>query len=107
MRQREPLSREEMEPLWRWERQMTWFHTAAMGGLLLVSVVAYRFNYLDWLGRPVLGLVLLLLAAAAVLQFRVRCPRCGARLHGKIIKLLPDKCAVCGVELPRPPSASG
>jgi hypothetical protein len=101
----DPLTREESEWLWRWERQMTWLNVSAMGGLLLAGVAAHRFGDFAWLQRPFLAGAIVLIAAAAVLHFRGRCPRCGARLRGKLLKLLPDKCAVCGVAFPRPPPA--
>jgi hypothetical protein len=103
----EPLTREELEPLWRSERQVSWLNVAAMGVFLLASVTAYRDGQLAWFGRPLLVAVLALLLAAAVLQFRARCPRCRTRLRGKILRMLPDKCAACGVEFPRPPAANG
>ena len=107
MRPQEPLTREEMEPLWRRERQVGWLNIAAMGAFLLASATGYRDGALAWFARPLLAGVLVLLLAAALLQFRARCPRCRVRLRSKIMKMLPDKCAVCGVELPRPPSANG
>jgi hypothetical protein len=107
MRPQEPLTREESEPLWRWERRITWLNVAAMGGLLLAGVAAHRFGDFAWLQRPFLGGAIVLIAAAAVLQFRERCPRCGARLRSKLLNLLPDKCASCGVDFPRPPRRDG
>jgi hypothetical protein len=107
MSPQEPLTREEMEPLWRAERQVSWLNVAAMGVFLLASATAYRDQQLAWFARPLLAAMLVLLLAAAVLQFRARCPRCHTRLRPRILRMLPDKCAVCGVEFPRPPSASG
>jgi hypothetical protein len=103
----EPLAREEMEPLWRWERQVGWLNIAAMVAFLLASAIGYRDGTLAWLSRPLLAAALGLLLIAALQQFRARCPRCRARLRSKILKVLPDKCAACGVQLPRPPSANG
>jgi hypothetical protein len=107
IRPQEPLAREEMEPLWRWERQVSWLNIAAMVAFLLAGAIGYRDGTLAWLARPLLAAALGFLLVAGLWQFRVRCPRCRARLRSKIIKLLPDKCAACGVELPRPPSAKG
>lgn len=106
MRPQGPLTHEEMAPLWRWERQVGWLNIAAMFAFLLASAAGYREGTLAWFSRPLLGLVLVLLLAAALLQYRARCPRCRTRLRAKILRMLPDKCAACGVELPRPPSAS-
>jgi hypothetical protein len=105
MRQPEPLTHAEMEPLWRWERQMTWLHASAMGALLVASVAIHRYGDLPWLRIPLLGGVVVLVAAAAVMQFREGCPRCRARLRSKLMTALPDKCARCGVAFPRPPRA--
>jgi hypothetical protein len=96
-----------MEPLWRWERRVGWLNTAAMAAFLLAGAIGYRDGTLAWLARPLLAAALALLLVAGLQQFGARCPRCRARLRSKIMKLLPDKCAVCGVELPRPPSANG
>jgi hypothetical protein len=107
MRPQEPLTPGEMEPLWRWERQVSWLQVTAMGGLLLAGLAANRFSDLAWLNRTLLAGAIVLLLAATVLQVGARCPRCRTRLRGKVLRLLPDRCAVCGVAFPRPPSASG
>jgi hypothetical protein len=103
MHQPEPLARDEMERLWRLERQVTWLHISAMGVLLLGSVAIHNYGDVPWLRVPVLTGIIVLVAAAAVMQFRVRCPRCGTRLRSKLLTVLPDKCATCGVDFPRPP----
>ena len=105
MSPQEPLTGEEMQRLWRWERQVSWLYVAAMGGFLLASVAANRFGDLAWISRPLLAAALLVLAAAGALQFRERCPRCRTRLRSGVLKMLPDKCSTCGVAFPRPPKA--
>lgn len=105
MRQQEPLTHEDMTPLWRWERQMGWFHIGAMGALVLAGVVVHNYGDLAWLRRFLLGAVLVLVVGATVLQFRARCPRCNARVRSKILRMLPDKCAACGVDFPGRPQA--
>jgi hypothetical protein len=97
-----PLTGQELERLWRWERHMTWFYGAAMVGLFLASMAVYRYGDLVWVRRPLLAGVLTLVIAAAVLQFRERCPRCGARLRSRLLAMLPSKCARCSVAFPRP-----
>jgi hypothetical protein len=104
MPQPEPLTHDQMERLWRWERQLTWLHAAAMGGFLLAGVAANRFGDLAWLNQPLLAGAIALLLVAGVLQLRERCPRCGTRLRSKILRLLPDKCFACGVAFPRRPA---
>jgi hypothetical protein len=101
----EPLTRAELERLWRWERQMTWLYGAAMAGFLLAGVAANRFGDLAWLHRPLLAGAAILVVAAAVLQFRERCPRCRARLRSGILRMLPGRCSQCGVPFPRQPPA--
>jgi hypothetical protein len=103
LRPQRPLTHEEMEPLWRRERQVSWLNVAAMGAFLLASATGYRDGTLSWFARPLLAAMLALLFASAVLQFGARCPSCRARLRSRILRLLPDKCAACGVEFPRPP----
>ena len=105
--QQESLTPAEMEPLWRWDRQATWLQVVAMAGFLFAGLAANRFGDLAWLNRPVLAAAVVLLFAAAALQIRARCPRCHTRLRSKILKMLPDRCAACGVAFPRPPSANG
>lgn len=101
MQPQEPLSREELEPLWRWERQVTWLQVGAMAFLLLAGVVATRFAGYVWLQHTLLGGFAVLVIAATALQMRQRCPRCRTRLRGKLLSVLPSKCAVCGVAFPR------
>lgn len=105
MRQQEPLTPEELEGLRRRERQMTGFHAAAMGILLLVGLGAYRYGDLPWFRGLFLALIAALVAAAAILQLREGCPRCGARLRSKLLLALPERCRVCGVSFQRPAAA--
>lgn len=103
--QPEPLTPAELERLRRRERQMTLFHAGALGILLLAGLAAYRYGDLPWFRGVFLALLAALAAAAAIVQLRERCPRCGARLCGKLLLALPEKCAACGVALARPPPA--
>jgi hypothetical protein len=107
MQQPAPLTRAELEPLWRRERQVSWLQIAAMAGLLLAGVLAQRVGTLAWAAGPLLAGVLVLLVAASVLQVRTRCPRCRTWLRGKLLRILPDRCRGCGVEFPREPSGGG
>jgi hypothetical protein len=105
VRQKEPLTPEELDRLRRRERQMTGFHAAALGVLLLTGLAAYRYGDLAWFRGLFLALIAALAAVAAVLQLRERCPRCGARLRSKLLLALPERCRVCGVSFQRPSSA--
>jgi hypothetical protein len=107
MHQAEPLTPAQMEPLWRWERQMTWLQISAMGVLLLGGVALHRYGDLPWLRLPIVSGVIGLISAAAVLQLRARCPHCRARLRSRLMTVLPDKCGRCGVAFPREPQAGG
>jgi hypothetical protein len=107
MPQPEPLTRAELEPLWRKERQVSWLQIASMVSLLLAGVIAQRIGTLAWLAGPLLAGALMLLLAASVLQVSTHCPRCRTWLRARILRVLPDKCPGCGVEFPREPAANG
>jgi hypothetical protein len=101
---REPLTPNELERLWRWERHMLRFHAVAMSLLVLSAAAAYFYADIAWVRRSLLVLVVLLVVAATILQVREKCPRCGARLRTKSLLRLPDKCGVCATPFPRPPT---
>ena len=103
MRAPEPLTPDELQRLWRWERHMTRFHAVAMTALVLCAGAAFLWSDIAWVRRSLLALVLLLVAAATVLQVREKCPRCGSRLRTKSLLRLPAKCGVCGIAFARPP----
>ena len=99
----EPLSRDELERLWRWERHMTRFHAVAMSLLVLCAAATFLWSDIAWVRRVLLAIVLLLVAAATMLQLREKCPRCGSRLRTKSLLRLPPRCSICGVPFERPP----
>lgn len=105
MRNPEPLTPDELQRLWRWERNMLRFHAAAMPLLVLCAGAALTWGDSEWMRRALLGLVMVMLAAAAFLQMREKCPRCGARLHTKLLLRLPERCWFCGVTFERPPAS--
>ena len=97
-----PLSKPELERIWRWERQMIAFYvtaTCAMVGALALVLV---FPASPGLGNVALGLLAVTLAVGAYVQFRERCPRCDTRLGRQARFILPVLCKSCGVEFPRP-----
>jgi hypothetical protein len=49
----------------------------------------------------VIGIVVALVVAGAVVQFRERCPRCRTLLGRQGRVLLPPQCSSCGVFFPR------
>jgi Kef-type K+ transport system membrane component KefB len=101
----EPLTPVELERLRRRERQTAAFHAAAVGVLLLIGLGAYRYGDVAWFRGLFLALVAALAAAAALVQVRERCPRCGARLRSKLLLALPEKCTGCGVSFQRAATA--
>ena len=103
MRIPEPLSRDELQRLWRWERHMTRFHAVAMTLFVLCAMAAFLWSDVVWVRRVLLAVVLLLVGAATMLQLRERCPRCGSRLRTKSLLRLPERCSMCGVAFERPP----
>ena len=70
---------------------------AAAGAAMLM------FGDLAWVRRAALAVLVVLLVAATIVQFRERCPRCGLRLgsHGRLF--LPEQCRGCGVAFAPPP----
>jgi len=99
----EPLTPDELQRLWRWERHMVRFHAVAMTVLVLGAGAAFLWSDIAWVRRLLLGLVLAMVAAATVLQLRERCPRCNARLRTKSLLRLPARCNICGIAFERPP----
>jgi hypothetical protein len=96
----EPLTRTELEPLWRRERLVGGLQIAGMVSLLLAGWITHRDATLTWLAHPLLAAALVLVGAGALLQVRVHCPRCRAWLRAKLLRMLPDKCPQCGVVFP-------
>ena len=47
----EPLSRDELQRLWRWERHMTRFHAVAMTALVLCAAAAFLWSDIAWVRR--------------------------------------------------------
>jgi hypothetical protein len=82
---------------------MVRYYAMAMTTIAIAAALAVTYGETAWMRRSALGLVLVLVLAAAVVQFRERCPRCGSRLGTQSRLLLPDKCRKCGVVFERPP----
>ena len=101
----DPLTREEQERLWRWEKRSVRFHLFTVPALLVTGAVVIYFGDAVWLRRAALVMVLALVGVATVLQLSERCPRCKARLRIKTLMRLGDRCHYCGVPFERPPAA--
>jgi hypothetical protein len=97
-----PLTRAELERLWRWERRMIGYYAVAMMVMCAAAALAFVYSDLAWMRRSALGVVLGLVLAATFVQFRERCPRCTSRIGTQTRLLLPGKCRICGVVFERP-----
>lgn len=100
----EPLNREELERVWRWEKRTVRFHTVAIPLLMAAAGAVYLYGEAEWVRRAAMALVIVLVGAATVIQLSEKCPRCKARLRIKTIMRLPDRCHYCGVAFERPPA---
>jgi hypothetical protein len=101
----EPLAREELERLWRFERRTVRFHAVAVPLLIAAAAAVFVAGDAVWVRRSALVLVVVLVAGATILQLSERCPRCRTRLRVKALMRLPDRCGFCGVAFERPPPA--
>ena len=68
-----PLTRPELERLWRWERGMIRYYAMAMTTIAILAALAVTYGESPWARRSALGVALVLVLAAAVVQFRERC----------------------------------
>ena len=93
-----PLTATERGRLWQWQHRMLVFYGIAIALLALAGALMLLYGELAWVRRAALALLLALIAAATLVQFRERCPRCGRRLgwYGRLY--LPAQCPGCGVE---------
>jgi hypothetical protein len=100
-----PLTPSELARIWRWQGRMFTFYGIAIALVALAGALMLMFGDLAWVRRAAVALLLGLLVAATMVQFRERCPRCGLRLgsHGRLF--LPEQCRGCGVVFERPPPA--
>ena len=98
-----PLAEAELARVWRWERWMIRYYAMAMTVIAGAVALALVYGESVFVRRAVMGLVLMLVLLATFVQFREKCPRCGARLGRQSRLILPDRCRSCGVAFPRPP----
>ena len=96
------LSAEENARIWRTERRA--LRLAAFAATLLAAALALPHLFGDSHGvRYALMLVALaIILAAAIIQLRIRCPRCGARLAMQSALMVPEGCKSCGVRIRHP-----
>jgi len=99
----EPLQRAELERLWAWERVMVRYYAIATVLLFGACVLGVVYSDVPWLRRSLLGGTLVVVAVAAILHERERCPRCRGRLRLRAGFILRDRCTRCGIAFERPP----
>lgn len=97
-----PLTIDELERLRSAERWMVRYFV--MG--VLAAAIGIALGLVDGV-PPILRVLAMLagvlfLAATILMQWRLKCPICGARLSVQGRAVLPDQCSGCGTEIPRP-----
>jgi hypothetical protein len=98
-----PLSQEQLTTVEGLQRRMVIYYVVAMTVLSLAALLIVKYADIIWLRRTLLALVLGLLAGAAVIQLRSRCPRCNGRLGLTGRLRMPERCPTCRVALARAP----
>lgn len=96
-----PLDPQELARVHAWQRRMYWYYGGAMLCIITGFYLMLRFGENAWLRPALAGMIVALMAAGAVVQFRERCPRCGTLLGRQSRFILPAKCKSCGVAFPR------
>ena len=95
-----PLTPDEFHRLQQWQRRMRW---VALGTLFYLGVMVGFTSALPAEARLLRGLAFLILPAlilaGVVLQFSVRCPRCGLPLGLQSSLGVPSECKHCGANL--------
>lgn len=91
------------------ERERLAIRLAGMGLALFAAVVAWRLasGEIGSFGLGALAMAAAFVVAAVVMPSLARCPRCGAALGRQSLAMLPDRCAACGVGIPRPDLLDG
>lgn len=97
-----PLTREEAARLHAWEGFLGRFYSASIIGLLAATALVFIFADVVWLRRGLMIALAALVVIATVIQRRVACPRCGARLGFPSRMRFPDFCPRCRAPFPRP-----
>ncbi|MGE0854455.1 MAG: hypothetical protein AB7E80_16320 [Hyphomicrobiaceae bacterium] len=102
-----PLTEQETRDLWRSERLTmrlgAFAATVLAAGLALPHLMAGA----EGARYALMLLALAIIAVATVMQLRIRCPKCSARLGTQSALLLPERCAGCGVTIRHPKRLDG
>ena len=69
-----PLTASERARIWRWQRRMFVFYGIAIALLALAGAAMLMFGDLAWVRRAALAVLVVLLAAATIVQFRCAIP---------------------------------
>lgn len=92
-----PLNSAERRRLKRWEAWMTAAFSTTMACLALL-VFGFQAGWLSSWAKTVPWTLLAVAALPVILlQFSVRCPRCGYRIGRRSVLLLPSRCPRCTV----------
>jgi len=94
------LASEQNAKIRRWERWNRNYFVFAFVALVVVLVFSSQLGISsgdDWGSLGVL--LVLLVAPIVVLQLRLRCPACGAKIGWQAKLMAPDQCKSCGVFL--------
>jgi len=101
---KDQVSKSEYERLMTWQHRMVGLFLGAMVAIfaVLLSSLLFRFtpSIITYL---FLGLIIIFVIPAILLQFSERCPRCGHRLGLQTRLILPEICKHCGVSFKRHP----
>jgi hypothetical protein len=101
-----PLSRDESELIWRWERATIRVCALATVALALVFAIGWIAGSDAVTRRLIVAWFAGLIIVGLVSPLRQGCPRCGKRLSNMWRFRLADNCRSCGVAFPRRPARS-
>jgi hypothetical protein len=99
---RPELTPAQVAELHAWEKYLSTFYVASILAILGAMLVVFFAGESAFARRSALVLVLVLIAAATLVQRRVRCPNCRARLGFPSKLRFPDFCPSCRAHFPRP-----
>ena len=99
---RPQLTPEQVTELHAWEKYLGRFYVAGILSILGAMLILLFAGDNTFARRAALVLVVGLIIAATVIQRRVRCPACRARLGFPSKMRFPDFCPSCRAHFPRP-----
>ena len=93
------LNEQEIRRLVRWQRRMVRTFVSTWIYFLLVIGLHIFIGPPSWVILLAFAPVLAFVVAGALLQFSIRCPKCGYRLGRQSGLVIPERCRRCGVLL--------